>query len=217
MVLQVIFFDVFAECLKPFIEKLHGVNRPMYLVPADLLRYSVEMTLKKFFRMVRSVKGSSLPDQLSLKNPALCAEYLMALFAKLAVSLSDFSTMQQHDSYFRFRLARRSEMEMQSKPVERAAKAVTPTVKFEVAEKSQSPSAPPPSNKPCAGYMGGLLGAVNKNGRPYKCDWGSSCSYKHLSPVGKSDEKLLEYAESMSPIARVDLRRAIKGAAAKKV
>jgi hypothetical protein len=86
MSLQVVFSDEFAECFKDFIEKLHGVTRPMFLVPADLLRYSVEMALRKFFRMVRSVKGSSLPDQLSLMSPALCVEYLKALFAKIAAS-----------------------------------------------------------------------------------------------------------------------------------
>jgi hypothetical protein len=77
-------------------------------------------------------------------------------------------------------------MESLLKPSERAARAVTPTVKFEIAEKECIPSAPPPSTKPCAGYMGGLLGATNKSGRPYKCDWGGKCSYRHVSPAGKS-------------------------------
>ena len=106
LVLQVIFSDEFSECFREFIDKLHGVSRPMFLVPADLLRHSVEVALRKFFRMVRSVKGSSLPDQLSLKTPALCVAYLKALFDKIAGSLSDFPTMQQHDSYFRFRRKR---------------------------------------------------------------------------------------------------------------
>jgi hypothetical protein len=122
--------------------------------------------------------------------------------------------MQQHDSYFRFRRERRNEIEAPSKSVEKAARAVTTTAKFDILEKERQPSAPPPSTKPCAGYMGGLLGAKNKNGRLYKCDWGAKCSYRHISPAGKSEEKLLEYAESMSPAARVDLRRAIKGTSA---
>ena len=216
MVLQVVFSHEFTECFKSFIEKLHGISRPMYLVPADLLRYSVEMTLRKFFRIVRSVKGSSLPDDLSLKTPGLCANYLKSLFEKMSLSLSHFPTMQQHESYFRFRSARRSEIESLQKPVERVTKAVTPTVKFEVADKGRSPVAPPLSTKPCAGYMGGLLGAVKKDGRPYRCEFGSNCSYKHISPAGKSDDKVLEYVEAMSPTARVDFRKAIKGAAAKK-
>jgi hypothetical protein len=90
------FSDEFTDCFEDFIGKLHGVPRPMFLVPADLLRFSVEMALRKFFRMVRSVKGSSLPDQLSLKTPALCVDYLKTLFAKIAVSQSDFLTMQRH-------------------------------------------------------------------------------------------------------------------------
>jgi hypothetical protein len=100
------------------------------------------------------------------------------------------------------------------KPVERALKAATPTVKFEIAEKARLPAAPPPSTKPCSGHMGGLLGAVKKDGRPYRLDFGSNCSYKHISPAGKSDEKVLECIESMSATARFDLRKAIRAAAA---
>jgi hypothetical protein len=93
-------------------------------------------------------------------------------------------------------------------------KAVTSTVK--ITEKERIPSAPPPSTKPCTGYVGGLLGATMKDGRPYKSDWGSKCSHRHVSPAEKSEENLLEFADSMSPAARVDLRRAIKGASVKK-
>ena len=189
----------------------------MFLVPVDLLRYSVEMALRKFFRMVCSVKGSSHPDQISLRTPGLCVAHLKSLFEKIADSLSHFPTMQQHDSYFRFRQERRNETETPSKSVEKAAKAVTPTVKFDILEKERQPTAPPPSTKPCAGYIGGLLEAKNQNGRPCECDWGAKCSYRHVSPDGKSEEKLLEYVESMSPTARVDLRGAIKGTSATKV
>ena len=150
MSLQVVFSNEFAECFRQFIEKLHGVFRPLYLVPADLLRHSVEMTLRKFFRIVRSVKGSMLADDLSLKSPRLCAEYLTALFEKMSLSLSNFQTMQQHDAYFRFRVARRSEAEAPSKIVEKTVKSVTPAVRFEAAEKSRSP---PSSTKPCAGHL----------------------------------------------------------------
>jgi hypothetical protein len=93
------------------------------------------------------------------------------------------------------------QIEALSKPVERVAKAAMSTIKFQVKEKESIPSAPPPSTKPCSGYMGGLLGATKKDGRPYKCDWGSKCSYRHVSPAGKSEEKLLEFADSMSPTA----------------
>ena len=128
--LQVVFSNEFLECFKPFIEDLHGVKRPMQVVAADLLRFSVETTLRKFFRMVRSVRGSSLPDQVSLKTPKLCFDYLKSLFAKLSVSLSHFPTMQQHEAYFRFRLARRNEMEAPSKTADKAPKVVTPTATF---------------------------------------------------------------------------------------
>lgn len=155
--LQVIFSNDLTVCYKPFIEDLHEVKRPMQVVVADLLRFSVETTLRKFFRMVRSVKGSSLPDQLSLKTPKLCVDYLNVLFAKLSVSPYHFCpTMQQHEAYFRFRLAKRSS-ELEAKAADRVAKAVTPTVKFDIAERVRSPGAPRPSTKPCAGYISGLL------------------------------------------------------------
>jgi hypothetical protein len=217
MALQVVFSTEFTECFRAFIDKLHGVTRPMYLVPADLLRYSVEMTLRKFFRIVRSVKGSSLTDDLSLKSPRLCSEYLKVLFEKISESLSNYQTMQQHEAYFRFRAARRSETETPLKLGEKVVKVVTPTVRFESAEKGRSSGAPPSSTKPCAGHMGGLLRAVKRDGRPYKCEFGSRCSYQHISPFGKSNEKLLEYVESMSPVARADLGKVIRGAAWKKV
>jgi hypothetical protein len=94
LVLQVIFPDEFTEYFGGFIDKLHGVSRPMFLVPADLLRYSIEMALRKIFLMVRFVKGSSLPDQLSLRTPGLCVAHLKSLFEKVADSLSHFPTMQ---------------------------------------------------------------------------------------------------------------------------
>lgn len=210
MVLQVIFSDEFRECLRDFIDMLHGVEWPMFLVPADLLRYSVETALREFFRIVRSVRGSSLPDNLSLKDPKLCVDFLKALFLRMAVSLSNFATMQQHDAYYRFRTAVRSALGVMPKSGEKVAKAAVPLLKMEVAEKVRVSSAPPPSTKPCAGHMGRLLKAVKKDGTAYKCDFGGKCSYLHISPFGKSDGKLMDYVESMSPAARVDLGKAIK-------
>ena len=40
LVLQVIFSEEFTECFRGFIDELHGIARPMFLVPANLLRYS---------------------------------------------------------------------------------------------------------------------------------------------------------------------------------
>ena len=56
-------------CLSVFIDKLEGVSRPMEVVAADFLRYSIEFTLRKFFRVVRSVKSTDFPEH-SLQNPA---------------------------------------------------------------------------------------------------------------------------------------------------
>jgi hypothetical protein len=160
----------------------------MFLVPADLLRHSVEMALRKFFRMVRSVKGSSLPDPLSLKTPVLCTDYLKTLFARIALSLSHFPTMQQHDSYFRFHRDRRKEIKALPKPVERAAKAVTSTVKFEVAEKESIPSSGT-INTSCGRNAGILHVARVCYAMPYvcsQCDYSSSLASVTVEMTGAS-------------------------------
>ena len=69
MVLQVCFSDVFGKALDSFIDKLEGVCRPMELVPSDFLKHSIELSLRRFFREVSTVKGSALPADLSLKTP----------------------------------------------------------------------------------------------------------------------------------------------------
>ena len=40
--MQIIFSDAFANSLCIFIDKLEGVSRPMEVVAANFLRYSVE-------------------------------------------------------------------------------------------------------------------------------------------------------------------------------
>ena len=66
--MHIVFSDAFETCLDVFIDNLEGVLRPMELVAADFLRHSIEMTLRNFFRTVRSVKGTALADQ-SLRTP----------------------------------------------------------------------------------------------------------------------------------------------------
>ena len=61
--MHIIFSDAFEGCLDAFIDNLEGVLRPMELVAADFFRYSIETVLRKFFRTIRSVKGTALPDQ----------------------------------------------------------------------------------------------------------------------------------------------------------
>ena len=79
-------------------------------------------------------------------------------------------------------------------------------VKF--ADKPAEPKAPP--SKPCAGHLGSLLGAVNKDGRAYACTHGSNCKFRHVTMTEKTDQRLTDLVASMPAAAQVDLKRAIK-------
>jgi hypothetical protein len=71
--MQTVFSDAYGKCFDVFIEKLEGAMRPMELVPSDLLKHSIEMTLRKVFRVIRSVKSTALPD-LNVQEPELCRQ-----------------------------------------------------------------------------------------------------------------------------------------------
>ena len=95
---------MFGTALDDFIDKLEGVTRPMELVPSDSLKYSVQLSLKRFFREVSTVKGAALQGGLSLKTPELCAAYLTAIFGKMAADLADHPLMVMREAYFRLRV-----------------------------------------------------------------------------------------------------------------
>jgi hypothetical protein len=66
---MLIFFSkAFEDCLDAFIVDLEGSKRTLELVAADFLKYSVEFILKKFFRVLRSERATSICDEVSLKN-----------------------------------------------------------------------------------------------------------------------------------------------------
>jgi hypothetical protein len=71
-----------------------------------------------------------------------------------------------------------------------------------------SESKTPPS-KPCAGHLGGLLGAINKDGRAYSCTRGTDCKFRHVTITGKTDQRLADLVVSMPAAAQIDLRKAI--------
>jgi hypothetical protein len=58
--MQIVFSEFFETCLDSFIENWEGAFRPMELVAADFLKHSVELVLRRSFRIIRSVKSSSL-------------------------------------------------------------------------------------------------------------------------------------------------------------
>ena len=92
MVLLVLFSGLFASSIDPFISILEGAARPLELVPADFLRYSVEWVVRKFYRVVRSERASAANEHPALTDPSFCAAYLESLFEKVASDLADHHT-----------------------------------------------------------------------------------------------------------------------------
>ena len=74
--MQVLLSDSFEGVFDAFIADLEGKERPMELVPSDYLRYSVEESLKKFFRVVRSEKKGTTPDSDFVRSPEECSFFL---------------------------------------------------------------------------------------------------------------------------------------------
>ena len=104
-VMQIVFSDCFETCLGAFIKDLEGSHRPMELVAADFLRFSVEQVLRDFFRVVRSVKSTAISAG-SVSNPTECAQYLSGRFLELAGNLSTYSARVVDEQFFRVKLSR---------------------------------------------------------------------------------------------------------------
>ena len=209
--LQIVFSDAYGKCFDEFIEKLEGATRPMELVPSDLLKHSVELTLRKVFRVIRSVKSSAIPD-LDIQGPDLCSKFLKDSFQKLSEDLSDHGIMTKQNMYYRVMLTRGGEndspkTETAAVPQKAAGKQ---TVKF--AEPKLEPKLKEKggaATKVCSGHLGKQLAAVRKDGRPYACGFGKDCTFSHVSIVGKSNQKLLKIAAGMPSPMRQDLTKAI--------
>jgi hypothetical protein len=208
--LQIVFSDAFEKCFDPFIEKLEGAVRPMELVPSDLLKHSVELTVRKVFRVVRSVKSASMP-LLDLEGPEKCAKFFTDSFEKTSSDLSDHAVMAKQDLFYRVKTARQSETPVGAK-IEAAVAPKTersqgkPAVSFAEPKSGDGTAG---ATKVCSGHLGKQLAAVRKDGRPYACGFGKDCTFVHMSIAGKSDQKLLEVAAAMPPPMRQDIARAI--------
>jgi hypothetical protein len=144
--LQIVFLDQFGKSLEELIDHLEGAQRIMEVVPADFLKHSVELALRKFFRVVSSVESSALVD-MKVSTLEQCAIYLAWSYERLAEDLSYHPKMVKMEAYYRCQLARRKALTGLQKPKDNATK-VTPekTVKF--AEKATEDK--PALSKPCA-------------------------------------------------------------------
>ena len=208
MVLQTCFSDVFGKALESFIDKLEGVCRPMELVPADFLKHSVELSLKKWFREVSTVRGSDLQAGLSFKTVELCSAFLTGLFDKLAVDLSNHPFMVMRDAYFRLRIRPATISWMDKTPAKKEAtgvKAEGPAATTITPSKDKKEA----NSRICVGHLGQLLGAVNKDGRTYACKFGNDCTYRHITVEDKSKQRLLDIVGALTAVPRADLTKAV--------
>ena len=69
----------------------------MEMIASDLLKFSLESSIRKFFRVVRSNKGTSLQPSETVQTPEKCASFLTSLFDNLSTDLSNHQTMTQCD------------------------------------------------------------------------------------------------------------------------
>jgi hypothetical protein len=177
----------------------------MELVSADFLKHMVEITIRRFFRVVRSVKTSS--TQQSLVTPQKCADFLAESFDKVTEVLSDHPLMVKQEVHFRLQSARRCEAAVTDRTEsakKESAKAEKQSVKFaEVSPEVKKVS----SRRTCSAYLGSQL--VRKDGRPYSCNFGKDCSFAHVSIAGKSRERLTDLVSAMAPSVKADLAKAI--------
>ena len=145
----------------------------MEVAATDFLRYSIELILRKFFKVVRSVKSTAFPYY-PLQTLELCATFLTVLFRKLVVDLLDLLTMMRQEAYYRFQMARSSELAFTVTPIKTKLPGDRTTEKLKAAQ-----------SKPCSAHLGFQLSAVRKDGRPYTCSHGKNCTYRHISILGK--------------------------------
>ena len=137
MCLHILLADAFENALEVFLDNLGAVYQPMEMVASDLLKFSVESSIRKFFRVVRSSKGTSMQPSETVQTPEKCASYLTSLFGDLSTDLSSHHSMTQMDTFFRFRQLRRVEMAAVTK-----SSVLKPTSIVETPKPSANPSPP---------------------------------------------------------------------------
>jgi hypothetical protein len=170
--MHIVFSKAYEKCLASFIDKLEGDDRPMDLTPSDFLKRSVEAVLKRFFRVVRSVKTSAAQE--SLGSPIKCATFLGKRFGQLGEELTDHPTMMRLEAVYRLREVRRVEAAavVMAEPKKSDAKAVSEKGKVQWSDVSPEDEKKAGPRKTCTGLLGSQIGAVRKDGRPYSCGRG---------------------------------------------
>ena len=202
--LEVFLSSEFEGVFDQFIADLEGVDRPMELVAADFLKYSVEQNLRKFFRAVSSQRASRIFLEWPLSNPEDCSLYLGSLFNTLSMDLSDHHSRAVEIEYFRMHQIRDSRAAKLSTPKRENTSSSSST---SVATSNSKKDAP---TKTCAGHFGSQLKAFYSDGRPYSCAFGKACKFKHVRKIGKTNQEVQAIIASLPATARDDLGKVVK-------
>ena len=198
IVLRVLLSNEFSEVMETFINDLQGTLRPLELVKANLLTYTVEGVIRKFFKVVRSERTGSSPVIIKVKNPNECATYLQSLFHQLKDKLADHQTRGVEESYYNLRAG-------QNVSISRATFSITATsIKQEPGIKKKQ------SSRPCTGFTGGQVKVKSKDGSPYKCAHGKVRTFRHVNLKDLSEEEVSELVAKLPDIAQADCRKALK-------
>ena len=155
------------------------------------------------------MRGPDVQAGLSFKTPELCAAYLTTLFDKLAEELSNHPMMVMRDAHFRLRVVHPLVLLSLEKTPAKKEAAVVRAEKPPASAVTPSDNRKEISTRPCAGHLGNLLGAVNKDGRLYTCKFGKDCAFRHITIEGKSRQRLLDIVGSLTAVPRADLTRAV--------
>ena len=119
----------------------------MELVAADFLKFSVEETLRKYFRVIRSERSGADSAEKPITNPEFRAVYLRTIFKQLSNDMKDDPTRWIEEDYYRTRIARDLKFPKSSTTTP-SRSPDKPTVK------------PSSTSRPCAGHLGKQLKAV---------------------------------------------------------
>ena len=118
--------------------------------------------------------------------------------------------MVKREAYFRIRALRQPVVPVKSKAVSKDA------VKQSAKSDKPNPVVISPEAKKdaesrhCVGHLGSALGAINKDGRPYSCEWGKDCTFVHVSVSGKAKSRLMDIVGSLPAGPRADLMRELE-------
>ena len=191
LILHIFLSFHFENCFEPFILDLEGAERPLQLVAADFMLYSVEETLRKFFHLTSTARTASSIEEVDVRTPEECATFLVRLFDQLSVDLADHQQRSLDEDYFRVRKAREA-------------------VIFQPVLKSPTIIKKDATSRPCAGHLGKQLKAVYADGRPYQRNYGKSCIFNHIGKSGKTARDIKELILKMPATAQDDLLKATK-------